>query len=54
MDADASALHTSSALQSGYELILRGIGGVTARDVERLAERLTIAGDARDVHKARD
>jgi hypothetical protein len=52
--ADARALHTSYALQSGYEPLIRAAGAVTARDVERLHERLTLAGDPRDVLAARD
>jgi hypothetical protein len=52
--ADASALHTSYALQSGYEPLLRGIGRVTAQDIRRLADRFSLAGDARDVLAARD
>jgi hypothetical protein len=48
--ADPSALHTSYALQYGYERLLRSLGGVTVQDVERLA----LSGDARDVLKARD
>jgi hypothetical protein len=52
--ADPSALHTSYALQAGYEPLLRTIGTTTPRDVERLAERFGLAGDARDVMAARD
>jgi hypothetical protein len=52
--ADPSALHTSYALQAGYELLLRGVGRVTAEDLARLADRLLVAGDARDVLAARD
>jgi hypothetical protein len=52
--ADPSALHTSYALQSGYEPLLRRIGRVTAQDIDRLAERYHLAGDARDVLAARD
>ena len=52
--ADARALHTSYALQSGYEPLIRAAGAVTARDVERLHERLTLAGDPRDVLATRD
>jgi hypothetical protein len=51
---DAAALHTSYALQSGYESLLRSIGRVTAQDIERLAARSALAGDARDVLAARD
>jgi hypothetical protein len=39
---------------SGYEPLLRSIVRVTTRDIERLAERLTLAGDVRDVLNARD
>jgi hypothetical protein len=51
---DARALHTSYALQSGYEPLLRAAGAVTVGDVERLHGRLSMAGDARDVLAARD
>ena len=37
--ADAAALHTSYALQCGYEPLLRIIGRVTAQDLDRLAHR---------------
>jgi hypothetical protein len=50
----ASALHTSYALQAGYEPLLRGIGPVTAQDIDRLSQRYAVAGDARDVLNARD
>ena len=52
--SDTSSLHTSYALQSGYEELLRAVGPVTAEDIERLARRFTFAGDTRDVLKARD
>jgi hypothetical protein len=52
--ADTSALHTSYALQSGYEPLIRAIGTATARDVDRLHARLTLAGDPRDILAARD
>ena len=52
--ADAAALHTSYALQSGYEPLLRSTGRVTTLDIERLAERYTLAGNARDVLSARE
>ena len=51
---DVAGLHTSYALQSGYEPLIRSAGAVTARDVERLHDRLTLAGDARDILAARD
>jgi hypothetical protein len=52
--ADAASLHTSYALQSGYDQLLRSLGSITAQDVERLHDRLLLAGDARDILKARD
>ena len=52
--ADATALHTSYALQCGYEPLLRQLGRVTTQDLDRLAQRLQLAGDARDVLAARD
>jgi hypothetical protein len=51
---DGAAVHTSFALQSGYELLLRSVGRVTIGDVERLAARYSPAGDVRDVLRARD
>jgi hypothetical protein len=51
---DAASLHTSYALQSGYEPLLRGVGRVSPRDIERLAGRFILTGDARDVLNARD
>lgn len=52
--ADARALHTSYALQSGYEALIRAAGLVTAQDVELLHARLALAGTAGDVCAARD
>jgi hypothetical protein len=52
--AEEAALHTSYALQSGYELLFRSLGRVTIQDIERLAARALLAGDARDVLAARD
>jgi len=51
---DASSVHASYALQGRYEQLIRSIGPITARDVETLRERLTLAGDARDVLNACD
>jgi hypothetical protein len=51
---DASSLHTSYALQSGYEPLLRAASRVTARDINELHARLALAGDARDLLAARD
>jgi hypothetical protein len=52
--ADAAALHTSYALQTGYEPLLRRVGRVSIQDIERLAERYTLRGDPKDVLNARD
>ena len=52
--ADARALHTSYALQAGYEPLIRQLGSVTAQDVERLHARLALAGDPRDLLAVRD
>ena len=51
---DAAAIHTSYALQSGYEQLLKRVGRITATDIEALRERMSLAGDARDVLNARD
>jgi hypothetical protein len=53
-NVDVGALHTSYALQSGYEPLLRSVARVSATDLQRLAERLTLPGDTRDVLMARD
>lgn len=50
----AGALHTSYALQSGYESLLGAVGTVTARELDQLHARLGLAGDTRDVLAARD
>ena len=52
--ADASSVHASYALQAGYEQLIRSIGPIAAQDVESLRERLTLAGDTRDVLATRD
>jgi hypothetical protein len=52
--ADARALHTSYALQSGYEPLLRALGPVTAEEIDQLRDRLALAADARDLLAARD
>lgn len=51
---DATALHTSYALQSGYEPLLKRLGPVTPRDIDRMGQRLSLAGDPRDVLAAHD
>jgi hypothetical protein len=52
--ADPGSLHTSYALQSGYEMLIRSAGHATGRDIELLKQRHTLAGDARDLLAARD
>jgi hypothetical protein len=51
--ADVAALHTSYALQSGYEPLLKRLGPVTIQDIERLSQRHALASDLRDVLAAR-
>jgi hypothetical protein len=51
---DAGSLHTSYALQTGYEQLIPAVGVVTARQIEQLRERFTLAGDTRDLLAARD
>jgi hypothetical protein len=38
----------------GYEPLLHALGTVTAKDVERLCDRLALAADPRDALAARD
>lgn len=52
--ADATSLHTSYALQGGYEGLILASGRVTAKEVAAMMKRLTLAGDPRDVLRARD
>jgi hypothetical protein len=47
-------VHTSYALQSGYEPLLRQLGRVTNQDIELLRHRLTPSADARDITAAGD
>ena len=51
---DTGGLHTSYALQTGYEPLLKSVGPVAAGNIETLTQRLALAGDTRDVLKARD
>jgi len=51
---DAGSLHTSFALQTGYELLIPAIGAVTATDIDRLRQRLFLIADPRDILAARD
>ena len=52
--ADTRALHTSYALQSGYEPLIRAVGTVIGQDIDQVKNRLTLAADARDLLAARD
>jgi hypothetical protein len=51
---DPGGLHTSYALQHQYEPILREAGRVTASEIKAGAIRMAMAGDQRDVLRARD
>lgn len=51
---DASALHTSFALQAGYEPLMRRIGGVTIEAIDHEARNPSLTNDPRDVLAARD
>jgi hypothetical protein len=51
---DIRGLHTSYALQSGYEPLLRALGRVTAHDIDQVRDRLTPAADTRDLLAAHD
>ena len=53
-EAHAPGLHTSYALQAGYERLIRATGPVTAQDLDQLTTRLTLAGNLRDILAARD
>jgi hypothetical protein len=52
--ADAAWLHTSYALQMGYERLLQTVGRVASREVEVLRERFALSRDVRDVLAASD
>lgn len=51
---DDGSLHTSYALQSGYDQLLIAIPAVTAQDIEQLRNRFMLACDTRDLLAARD
>ena len=42
--ATIDGLRTSYALQYGYEGLIRDVGPITVKDIEKLRERLTMAG----------
>jgi hypothetical protein len=45
---EAGSLHTSYALQTGYESLLHSLGAVSAMDIESLRERFACVVDPRD------
>lgn len=51
---EAGSLHTSYALQTGYESLLLDLGAVTAQDIECLCERFVCVADPCDVRAAGD
>ena len=51
---ETGSLHTSYALQSGYEHLIPAVGTVTARQIEQLRQRFTLASDTRDLLAALD
>ncbi len=51
---DIGDLHTSYALQNGYDMILRSTGPVAARDIERLKNRFLLTADSREMLSARN
>jgi hypothetical protein len=51
---DRSSLHTSFALQNGYEQLLYAARGATATHVDALTLGYHSRGDSRDVIAARD
>lgn len=51
---DARSLHTSYALQAGYEPLLAATGRMTGPELKALKDRMLMAGDARDVMAASD
>jgi hypothetical protein len=53
MDGSVS-LHTSYALCAGYEGLMLEMSVTTWEQIDQLANRLGLAGDSRDVMRARD
>ncbi len=47
--ADEAGLHTSYALQNGYEALLRSIGLIDPPVLECVKDRMSRCGDPRDV-----
>jgi hypothetical protein len=52
--ANTTGLHTSYALQCGYEQLIGQLGTVTERDIEQIRQQLAFTAAARDVLAARD
>jgi hypothetical protein len=52
MIIEAGSLHTSFAIQTGYEQLIGETGFVTAREIEALRERFFFVCDQRDVMAA--
>ncbi|QEH31967.1 hypothetical protein OJF2_04340 [Aquisphaera giovannonii] len=50
--AEAWSIHTSYALQNGYEPLIRSVGIVDAAMLNSLKERMVRGHDPRDVHAA--
>jgi hypothetical protein len=51
---DIGGLHTSYALQAGYEPLIFALGPVNRKDVEQLQTQLLTTADTRDVLAAGD
>jgi hypothetical protein len=51
---DIGGLHTSYALQAGYEPLIFALGRINATDVAQLQTRLLTTADTRDVLAASD
>lgn len=51
---EATAAHTSYALQNGYESLITSTKRPTGEEVDAVKERHLMAGDLRDVLPARD
>jgi hypothetical protein len=49
---EAASIHTSYALQNGYEPLLRTVGLVDQSELAKAAERTMGMGDPRDVQAA--
>jgi hypothetical protein len=52
--ANTTGVHTSYALQCGYEQLIRQLGTATASDIEHIRQRLTLTYDTLDLLAARD